>query len=103
VARGRLCDGWVGYAYALDDAVGYAQRLTALRREYGRENEPFEILLALLDPPTPDLYKRAEDAGITAVMSSPWAGLDGMASGDVERFREPIERFAETIIGKVRS
>ena len=27
----------------------------------------------------------------------------GMASGDVERFREPIERFAETIIDKVRS
>jgi probable F420-dependent oxidoreductase len=99
----RLCDGWVGYAYALDDAVGYAQKLTALRREYGRENEPFEILLALLDPPTPDLYKQAEDAGITAVMSSPWAGLDGMATGDVERFREPIERFAEGIIGKVRS
>ncbi len=23
----RLCDGWVGYAYSWDDAVGYAQRL----------------------------------------------------------------------------
>ena len=44
----RLCDGWVGYAYAWDEAVGYVQRLAALRREYGREQEPFEILLALL-------------------------------------------------------
>ena len=62
----RLCDGWVGYAYAWDDAVGYAEKLKQLRREYGRENEPFDILLALLELPTPDLYKRAEDVGITA-------------------------------------
>ena len=97
-----LCDGWVGYAYGWDDAVRYAHKLNDLRREYGRENEPFDILLALLEPPTPDLYKRAEEAGITAVMGSPWAGMEGMASGDVERFRGPIERFAESIIAKVR-
>ncbi|MGV0581497.1 TIGR03619 family F420-dependent LLM class oxidoreductase [Mycolicibacterium elephantis] len=98
----RLCDGWVGYAYTLDDATGYVRRLSELRREYGRENEPFEIILALLDPPSPDLYKRAEDLGITAVMCSPWAGLD-LPPGDVERFRAPIERFAETVIDKVRT
>jgi len=97
----RLCDGWVGYAYAWDDAVGYAQKLTALRREYGRENDSFDILLALVEPPTPDLYKRAEDVGITAVMSAPWMGVE-LPPGDAERFREPIERFAETIIAKVR-
>jgi hypothetical protein len=90
----------VGYAYAWDDAVRYVQKLKDLRREYGRENEPFDILLALLEPPTPDLYKRAEDIGITQVMGVPWAGID-LRSGDVERFREPIERFAETIIEKV--
>jgi probable F420-dependent oxidoreductase len=97
----RLCDGWVGFAYTWDDAVGYVQKLKDLRREYGREHEPFDILLALLEPPTPDLYKRAEDIGITQVMGAPWAGVD-LAPGGPERFREPIERFAETIIEKVR-
>jgi hypothetical protein len=97
-----LCEGWVGYAYGWDDAVGYAERLTALRREYGRGKEPFDIMLALLEPPSPDLYKRAEDIGITAVMCSPCAGLKDMGSGGVERYRGPIERFAETIIDKVR-
>jgi probable F420-dependent oxidoreductase len=97
----RLCDGWVGYAYRWDDAIGYADKLATLRREYGREGEAFDILLALLEPPTPDLYKRAEDAGITAVMSAPWMGTE-LAPGGPERFREPIERFAETIIAKVR-
>lgn len=81
--------------------MGYVEKLTALRREYGRETEPFDILLALLEPPTPDLYKRAEEVGITQVMSAPWMGVD-LPPGGVERYREPIERFAETIIEKVR-
>jgi probable F420-dependent oxidoreductase len=94
----RLCDGWVGYAYAWDEAVGYAQRLTALRREYGRENDPFEIVLALLEPPSVDIYRRAEDAGITTVMCRPWLGQ----AGGVESYRRPIEQFAENIVEKCR-
>ena len=90
----RLCDGWVGTAYAWDDAVGYVQKLTALRREYGRQGEPFEIMLALLEPPSVDLYRRAEDLGITAVMCAPWAGG--------QDYRPAIERFAQTVIEKFR-
>jgi len=97
----RLCDGWVGYAYAWDDAVGYVKRLAALRTEYGREQEPFEVMLALLEPPSVDLYKRAEDIGITAVMCAPWMEAT-MAPGGAERYREPIERFAETIVDQLR-
>ena len=97
----RLCDGWVGYAYAWDDAVGYVERLKTLRREFGLEQEPFEILLALLEPPSVDLYRRAEDIGITAVMCRPWLGQEA-GSGGVEALRGPIEEFAETIVEKCR-
>jgi probable F420-dependent oxidoreductase len=97
-----MCDGWVGYAYAWDDAVRFVEKLKTLLREYGRESAPFDIMLALMEPPSPDLYKRAEDIGITQVTCSPWA-FSEMASGDVERFREPIERFAENIIAQVRA
>jgi probable F420-dependent oxidoreductase len=96
----RLCDGWVGYAYGWDESVGYATRLTELRREYGREQEPFEIVLALLEPPSVDMYRRAEEAGITTVMCRPWLGLQ--AGAGVESYREPIERFAEDFIEKCR-
>jgi probable F420-dependent oxidoreductase len=98
----RLCDGWVGTAYAWDDAVHYVERLHALRREYGRADESFEIMLALMDIPTPDLYKRAEDIGITAVMCAPWMGADGVDPADVSTFRAPIERFAESVVAHVR-
>ncbi len=97
----RLCDGWVGYAYSFEDAVGYARRLTALRQEYGRTSDPFDILLALLEPPSVDLYRRAQDAGITQVMVRPWGAPDPALDG-VEQFRGPIERFAEEFIDKCR-
>jgi probable F420-dependent oxidoreductase len=105
----QLCDGWVGYAYRWDDAISYVDRLALLRREYGRDNEPFEIMLALLEPPAPDLFKRAEDAGITAVMCSPWAGIADVAADehdtlkkDTGRYHAAIEWFAENIIEKSR-
>jgi probable F420-dependent oxidoreductase len=91
----RLCDGWVGTAYAWDDAVEYVHKLAALRREHGRQSEPFEIMLALLEPPSVDLYRRAEDLGITAVMCAPWIGAQ-------DGYRPSIERFAETVIAKFR-
>jgi hypothetical protein len=40
------------------------------------------------------------------VMCSPWGALDygtGSQATGIERYREPIERFARDIIGKVRS
>jgi probable F420-dependent oxidoreductase len=91
----RLCDGWVGTAYAWDDAVRYVRKLTELRREYGRDGEPFEIMLALIEMPSVDLYRRAEDLGITAVMCAPWMGAE-------DGYRASIERFAETVIEKCR-
>lgn len=98
----RLCDGWVGAAYTWDVAMSYVQRLTALRRECDRADEPFEIVLALLEMPTVDLYERAEEAGITGVMCAPWMGADGVDPRDVRTFRGPVERFATEIIEKVR-
>jgi probable F420-dependent oxidoreductase len=91
----RLCDGWVGTAYAWDDAVRYVQKLTALRRQYGRDGEPFEIMLALIEPPSVDLYRRAEDLGVTAVMCAPWIGAE-------DGYRPSIERFARTVIDRFR-
>jgi hypothetical protein len=98
-----LCDGWIGTAYTFDDAALYVAKLDALRREFGRADEPFDIMLALIDPPSPDLYKRAEDIGITAVMCAPWMADPAVtAGGDVERYRGPIERFAETVVAQCR-
>jgi probable F420-dependent oxidoreductase len=103
----RMCDGWVGTAYLWDDAVAIIGRLHEYRRRFGTADRPFEIVVSLRDAPSADLYRRAEDIGVTAVMCSPWMGVDHIGSGasdgpkqPAERFRAPIERFAEDVIAR---
>ncbi|MEZ0049866.1 putative F420-dependent oxidoreductase [Mycobacterium sp. MAA66] len=97
----RLCDGWVGTAYTLEQARPYVETLTKLRHEYGRGAEPFDIMVALLEPQTIDTYQRAEDMGITQVMCAPWFGTPLPADAELsetERFRRHIENFADAVI-----
>lgn len=104
----RLCDGWVGTAYTWEEAEERVTTLNAHRRSYGRDNEPFDIMLAIRDAPSVEMFTRAEDIGVTAVMCSPWAMADEVASGahdgfklPADRYRAPIELFAETILAKI--
>ena len=105
----RYCDGWVGTAYRLEDAARYVKTLAAYRHEYDRDDAPFDILLALLDPPTRELYQRAAEVGVTGVMCAPWASVDDIHEGHhdslkqpAERYRAAIEDFAERIVAKCR-
>jgi len=104
----RHCDGWVGTAYTLEDAKPWIERINGLRREYGRENEPFEIIIGLREEPSLDVYKQAEDLGIGAIMVNPWANWESTHSGDhddlrapAEQYRAPLEAFAEKYVSKL--
>ena len=106
----KYCDGWVGNAYPWDDAVHYVGKLRAYLKEFGRENDPFDIIIGFYDIPSPDLYKRAEEElGVSGTMCMPWAGMEEVSSGQhaglrqsAERYRKPIEIFAEQIVDKCR-
>jgi len=105
----RLCDGWLGTGYTWDEAVERVAALQRYRREYGRHEQPFEIIVALREPPTVELFRRADDIGITGAMCLPWAGIDEVHGGDhrdlqhdAERYRAPIERFAEQVVDAFR-
>jgi alkanesulfonate monooxygenase SsuD/methylene tetrahydromethanopterin reductase-like flavin-dependent oxidoreductase (luciferase family) len=50
----RLCDGWIGNAYPMDECKHYVGELRAARDAAGRGDGPFEILLGVYDLPTPD-------------------------------------------------
>ncbi len=62
----RLGDGWMhaggGQAADLDKALA---RIHALRAEYGRDKQPFELHVISLDAYSRDGIKRLEDRGIT--------------------------------------
>jgi len=61
----RLGDGWMHAGGDAGDLERYLARLAALRKEYGREREPFEIHVISMDAYTLDGIKRLEDLGVT--------------------------------------
>src|SRR6266545_3853700 len=90
----RLADGWIGGAYTKDAAEAILDRLRHHLAEAGRADEPFEVALGLLAKPDPDLYRRYEDKGVTAMMCAPW--MYAPDASLASRIGE-IERFAETV------
>jgi probable F420-dependent oxidoreductase len=65
-------DGWIGNAYAFDEAERRVGELKEHLRAAGRADEPFEIVIGLYEPPTPDAVARAEKLGVTGLLCVPW-------------------------------
>ncbi len=85
----RACDGWIGMAHTFESATTQIDTLRALLREYGRENEPFQMVLGGPITSIDDVH-RWEDIGVTRMIVSPW-----------KRSPEAIEamhRFAESYL-----
>lgn len=93
----RVGDGWLGSGQTADEAVGLLNELNGYRKEYGRENEPFESIVPLVTPPTPDDLKKIEDAGADATVSYPFTYTVGPTS-TLDTKRAYLEGFAEGII-----
>jgi len=63
----RLGDGWM-HAGGQEPLESLLAKLAALRREYGREREPFEVHVISLDAYHLDGVRRLEDLGVTDVI-----------------------------------
>lgn len=100
-ARAARHDGWIGDMYQTDEAIGWAQRLTEVRREKGVEDRDFSIFVALTDAFLPEHFVKAEEGGITDCMTMPWAYYFGM-DATIEQKLEGMTRFAETVIDPLR-
>lgn len=97
----RIGDGWMhaggGQAADLDAALA---RLAELRREYGREREPFEIHVISFDAYTPDGVRRLEDRGVTDAI----VGFRNAYERDTQTLEQKLDalrRFADQVIAKV--
>lgn len=86
----RAGDGWIGMRSVPDDVTHPRQRLAALRREYGRDREPFEITVGGAAQ-TRDDVARWEEAGVTRLLLT-----------DLGRSRDAadaLRRRADTLFG----
>jgi alkanesulfonate monooxygenase SsuD/methylene tetrahydromethanopterin reductase-like flavin-dependent oxidoreductase (luciferase family) len=97
----RLGDGWIGTGQTPEQATELARELARLRREAGKGEAPFEMIVPLAVPPDRDVLKRLEDAGVTSTTVWPFSYTIGPASTLAQK-REAMLRFAEQWIEPLR-
>ena len=99
VVRG---DGWMHGGGPNENLEELLDKLTAIRKAEGKENDPFEIHVISLDAYTVDGIKRLEDKGVTDVIVGfriPYA-----VGPDTQPLAEKVahlEKYAEHVIAKV--
>jgi probable F420-dependent oxidoreductase len=96
-----LGDGWISVMNRETELRGFIAELSRLRGEAGRAAQPFEIKVVCTDVFDLDGYRRLEDAGVTDLIGMPWY-LYGGDSNPLAAKERALERFAETVIGKLR-
>jgi len=92
-----LGDGWLGSGQTVDEGVEILKTLDTLRKQAGRQNQPFEAVCPLVTPPAADDYRRLEDAGCSGTVSFPFNYVLGLES-TIEQKRAHMEQFAENVI-----
>ncbi len=95
-AAGRA-EGWISDLHTTDALRGMVARLRALRADSPRAGTPLQVTAALSDAADLDGYRRAADAGATAIMTLPWLFYGG-PSEDLERKCEGLRRFGDEVI-----
>jgi alkanesulfonate monooxygenase SsuD/methylene tetrahydromethanopterin reductase-like flavin-dependent oxidoreductase (luciferase family) len=103
---------WLSVIHSMDEIKGLVAELNGLRREYGREQEPFDIMLHCPDAQTVDDIHRLEDMGVTDLQVTPWTMPDTPADLGVAAFmqqqptlavkQEAIKRYADEVIARFR-
>ncbi len=87
---------------AEDELAGYLKRLAELRREYGRQNEPFEIHVISRDAYDLDGLRRLEDKGVTdVIVGFRDVYAPGTDTQTLDEKRDALRSFADGVISRV--
>jgi len=100
--RAARHDGWLSDFLTMEDAAGVRAKLDQWRAEYGRSDEPFSMVASLIDAVTPDDFRRAEEAGVTDVLTMPWAFYYGFEA-TIEQKLESLTRYYEDVVAPVNN
>jgi alkanesulfonate monooxygenase SsuD/methylene tetrahydromethanopterin reductase-like flavin-dependent oxidoreductase (luciferase family) len=94
-----LCDGWMyaGGPEPLDDLL---KRLKELRREHGRDREPFEIYASSPDALTLDGVRRLEEKGVTDIVMG-FRDAYGKDTMTLQQKIDALRHYAENVIVRV--
>ncbi|OBI88690.1 TIGR03619 family F420-dependent LLM class oxidoreductase [Mycobacterium asiaticum] len=94
--RAARNDGWIGDLITTDRAIERVNKLRELRAAQGLSMDGFTILTPLTDSFTVADYQRAEDAGITGIITMPWMFYAGPNATLAEKL-DGLRRFREDL------
>lgn len=94
----RVGDGWTSAMMTYAELCSTIGKLEALRAEFGRAAEPFEIQAVCVDRAGRSGYQDLADAGVTDAIVVPWL-FDGIGfDGELAAKQESLRRFAAKYI-----
>ncbi|MBW2229995.1 MAG: TIGR03619 family F420-dependent LLM class oxidoreductase [Deltaproteobacteria bacterium] len=96
----RIGDGWMHAGGDPETLLQLLGRVKELRKEYGRENDPFEIHVISMDGFTLDGVKRLEDLGVTDTI----VGFRNAYEADTTTLDQKLgalRAFADSVIAKL--
>jgi probable F420-dependent oxidoreductase len=94
-------DGWLHGGGKPADLPGLLARLTALRREHGTENKPFEVHVISAEAYSLDGIKRLEDQGVTEVIVGfRWPYHTGPDTEELQPKLDSLRRYADDVIAR---
>jgi probable F420-dependent oxidoreductase len=93
----RVGDGWIGAGNTPGEVPDMIQQLQSLRREYGRDQLPFDTLVGVYAVPDRALFESLEGSGMTSGLNMPFAYVLGTRSS-LDDKKKMMEKFAEDVI-----
>ncbi len=96
----RLGDGWMHAGGDGQELASLLARLAELRKQAGRDREPFEIHVISIDAYSVDGVRRLEDIGVTDAIVG-FRNAYEVDTMTVEQKTQAIERYANQVIAKV--
>jgi alkanesulfonate monooxygenase SsuD/methylene tetrahydromethanopterin reductase-like flavin-dependent oxidoreductase (luciferase family) len=102
--RAARSDGWLHGGGDPEDLPGLLAQLNRLREEEGTADRPFEVHVISLDAYTADGIQRLEEQGVTdVIVGFRWPYAVGPDTEALQTKLDSLRRFADDVIGKVRS
>ncbi len=94
--RAARHDGWISDLISTDQAADFRARIDAHREALGRSGD-FSMIVSLNDAVTVDQFRRAEEVGVTDLLTMPWAYYGGFDLL-LDQKLDGLHRFADEVL-----
>ena len=97
----RLADGFVSPNTTSEEIGKLSNEINGYRKEFGRENVPFEMISTAIDVFDLDGHKRLQDLGVTEACVMPWFFYGGKFKSDTDFKIDSMKRFMDEVVTKL--